>query len=305
MRRPPDAGTYTALAVMVAVWGGAFLLMKIGARHADPVFVAGARTWIGAAFVTAAATLLARRLPTERRILAWCALAGLLSVVIPFIAFAWAAARLPSGVVGLFIAVIPLVILPLSHVLSDALDLNERMTVEKAAGVLIGAAGVALIFGPGVFANLGSSDAIAQLVCLLGAISLAAGAISIRAMPKTDPIGAAAAQLLFGSVIVAPFALSTAPDLTAMPLEGWAALTALGALASGLAIILRVYVISTAGPVFMSTTGYLVPLAAVLIGWLIAGERFTSGDLAGGALVLLGVAVSRGAARAVLARRGA
>ncbi len=75
----------------------------------------------------------------------------------------------------------------------------------------------------------------------------------------------------------------------------WLALAALGVGSSAVALILRGFVNATAGPVFMSITNYLVPLTAVLFGWAFAGEVLRQDDAVAAALILIGVAISRGA----------
>ena len=83
----------------------------------------------------------------------------------------------------------------------------------------------------------------------------------------------------------------------------WLALIAGGVGASAIALTLRGYVNATAGPVFMSITNYLVPLTAVLLGWAFGGEVLHAKDALAAALILAGVAVSRGALRALRRNR--
>lgn len=298
MRRAPDLSIRLAVAVAVLIWGHAFLWMRIAGAEASAAFVAGARAWIGAAAVLLVALLWRRRPPMRRAVLPWCVWIGVVSVAIPFALFAWAAQRLPSGVVGVYVAAVPLIVLPLAHALSSTLDLNERLSREKIAGVAIGAIGVAALFGPESLSNLRSGDAVAQLGCLLAALALAVGAISIRAMPETEPVGATLVQLLTAMMLLTPFAWATAP-IEPLSTSAWAALAALGVGATGVAIMIRVYVISTAGPVYFSIVGYLLPVVALAAGAVWAGERFTPLDLLGATLILVGVGVTRGAVRAL------
>lgn len=304
MRRAPDASIHFSVAAAVLLWSHAFLWMKVAGAEMDAAFVAGARVMIGAATVIVIAAALRRSPPMRWPVVGWCGLISVLSVALPFALLAWAAQRLPSGVVGLFLAGIPLIVLPLAHALSPVLGLNERLSARKPVGILVGAAGVLAVFGPESFANLQSSDTLAQLACLAAAACYALGSISIRAMPQTEPIGASVAQLTFASLLLAPFAWSAAPTQE-ISVESWAALAALGVGATGLAMILRVYVISTAGPVFFSAAGYLVPLCALLAGWFWADERFETLDLIGAALILGGVAIAQGLVGGLARRIGA
>lgn len=297
---PADRGPFAAVVFLVLVWGTAFFAMKVAVAEAAPSFVAGARTWFGAAAVMGAALLLGRRLPTDRRVWAWCAFIGMLSIALPFSLLAWAAQHTESGVIGVYMAVIPLVILPLAHVLSPTLGLGEIMTLEKAIGVLIGFLGVMCLFGFEGLSALGTASAQAQLACLGAALAYAFGSISIRAMPRADPIVVAGLQLCFGALYIAPFAVLAWPS-EPLSFGVWSAILILGLGATGAAMTLRVYVIGEKGPVYLSTVGYLVPLTALATGALFGAEQFGASDMLGAALIFAGLAVSRGALTRLLA----
>lgn len=296
----PNARVYGALGLMVVVWGFAFLLMKIATQEAAPGFVAGARAAIAAGAAGLAVLLLGRSRLPPRALWPWCALIGFLGVSAPFAFLTWAAPRLPSGVVGVYMAAVPLFVLPLAHFLSPVFGLGERMTAAKALGVTIGAAGVAVLFGPQRFADLGRADALASAACLAAALCLAMSAVAIRALPETrgraDPVGVAFLQLAFGAAFLAPLAIPAAPS-AGLSIETWAVLLALGIAVTALPTALRVYVITNAGAVFMSTAGYLVPITALVVGWSLGGERFAPREILGAVTILIGVGIAQNAHR--------
>lgn len=195
---------------------------------------------------------------------------------------------------------IPLFVLLLSHFLSPVLRLNERMTAATAMGVCLGAIGIAILFGPERLADLGRADALASLVCLASCFGTAISSITIRVItrrePKPDLVGVAFLQLLFGTLFLAPLAVQATPDAP-LSTATWATLLALGVATTGIPTILRVFVVKSAGPVFMSTAGYLVPVTALIVGWAFVGESFSSRELVGAAIILLGVGTAQGLLR--------
>lgn len=307
MRQAPDARSYAAVLVLALLLGGSYILAKIAVTEATPLQVAAGRTVIGAVALSMVAIVLRTRIPRRRIVWAWCLFIAVIGVVGPLFLLAWAAPRLPSGVVGIFAALIPLFVLPLSHVLSPLLSLDERMTPAKTVGLGIGAAGAVVLVGLDTLAALDSADSLAQFACLASSFLLAATGISMRAMPRTDPLGAALLQIIMAAVIMAPMVAVEAAPIRFSG-DVWGALFALGVGSSAIALTLRGYVNATAGPVFMSITNYLVPLTAVLFGWSLGGEVLHGKDALAAGLILIGVAVSRGALgalwRRVSARRG-
>ena len=109
----------------------------------------------------------------------------------------------------------------------------------------------------------------------------------------TDPIVLAASQLAAGSLllgIVMPFAGLNPPTWRA---DAVLSLLTLGVFGTGLAYVLNYRIIADDGPTVASTVTYLLPIVAVILGWLVLRETATIEIIAGTALVLTGVALTR------------
>lgn len=285
--RRPDATSYAMVAALVLIWGTTFLLVKFALVEAPPMMVAAARILIGGAAVIPFALATGRALPRGRGRWIGAGAVGVFSLAVPMSLLAWAQQVVPSGIVGVYMAVIPLLVLPLAHVFSP----GETMTARKLSGFLVGFAGIALLMGWETLIALGSADGLAQLACLGAALSYAAGSIMIRRTPKTDPIALSALGFVFGALIITPFAVASWP---AEPLSAqtWTIFLAIGIVSTGLAMILRVTIISSVGSVFMSSVGYLVPVTALAAGVMVGGETLTGRDLLACALILAGLAIA-------------
>lgn len=286
------ATAWLALGVLVLVWGSGFLFMKIALEALTPAALAFARILLGAAAAGLAAVTVARGARPDRRLLIWGGFVGALGVAAPINAVSVAIETVPSGVVGVYMAAVPLFVLPLAHVFVA----GETLTWRKGGGFLVGFAGVLTLLGWENVARLGSADLGGQALCLLAALCFAIGSISIRLAPKSDPITFTALQLAAATVISAPFGACALPS-TLPPNEVLAALAIVGVLGTGFAIMLRVHVVTTAGPSFMSIAGFLIPLVALFLGWMFAGETVGPRELGACALILGGVAIARTGAR--------
>ena len=115
----------------------------------------------------------------------------------------------------------------------------------------------------------------------------------MRRLPPVDPVGLAAVPLLIGSAVVFPAAVIV-EGVPAMP-DGRTLLilAALGLIPTAGANLLRVLVIRSAGPVFMSLTNYQVPIWSVVFGILILGEPLHISLFVALALILAGVFISQ------------
>lgn len=280
----PTAMSYVMVATLVLVWGTTFLFVAIALREAPPMVVAGTRIGLGAAVVLPYAFLTGHGLPRDAA--GWRAslVVGSFGVGFPVILLCWAQQVVPSGIAGVYMAAIPLFILPLAHVFSN----GERMTPRKVTGFVVGFCGVLLLIGPETLMQLGSADARAQLACLGAALCYATGSILIRRSGRVDPIALAAGALLCASVFAVPLAIAAWPA-EALSVETWAVLLWVGAAATGLGMVLRVKVISTAGSVFLSVAGYFMPIVALIAGWAVLDETIEPMDALACALILGGV----------------
>jgi drug/metabolite transporter (DMT)-like permease len=107
------------------------------------------------------------------------------------------------------------------------------------------------------------------------------------------PVVLSACQLAVAAVMLAlalPVSGVRTPRVTA---EDLAAVAVLGILGTGIAYVLNYQIITGEGATFASTVTYLLPVVAIVLGVLVLSETITAIVLAGIALVLTGVALTR------------
>ncbi|MCW1955996.1 DMT family transporter [uncultured Lentibacter sp.] len=294
--------SWLAILVLGLTWGGTFLVIELALETLTPFWIAAARIAFATVLTLGIWALMGRKIwhGPER---AWGALVvvGATSSAIPFMLLSWGQQFVSSGFAGVSMAAVALLVLPLSHFFVA----GERMTHRRILGLLIGFGGVLLLIGANAFTSTGAAlETQGRLACLGAAACYAIGSVVMRRLPPIDPIGLAAVPMVFGSAIVIPAAylsegLPQIPEARTLLI-----LAFLGLVPTAGANFLRVWVIRTAGPVFMSLTNYQVPVWSVLLGALILSEPLPGSLLMAMALILAGVGLTQYGALSRLFKRG-
>ncbi|MGB0411065.1 MAG: DMT family transporter [Pikeienuella sp.] len=282
-----DWRSWAGLSVLVMAWGSSFLLISFALRDLDPFFVTGARIALAALVVGSVARALGGPFPSEARFWLWSAPIGVTALIAPFSLYTWAQVETPSGVVAIYIAAAPLVALVLAHLFTD-----ESITKRGAMGFVVGFAGVVTLIGVENLSNLGNGQLWREVAAAGAAFAFAIGAILVRLAPRYNPLHATAGALIVAAVIYLPFTINLAPEV----FPGWRAIgivAILGLVQTGLAQVTRYLLIKRSGVMFATQTSYLLPIWALMLGWLFLGETLSTGDAAGFALILCGLAVTR------------
>ncbi len=284
----PTPTSYAMLVSLILIWGTAFLLVKIAVEAIHPNAVAAARVLFAAAIVIPFAILTKRSLPKGARRWLTCAIAGVLSLALPITLLSWAQQTVPSGVVGIYMAAIPLLVLPLAHLFSP----GESMTRQKLIGFVVGFVGLLLLIGFDTVKQISSADGLAQLACLATSLCYATSSLIIRRAPKTDPIAFSAIALFVASLLVLPLGITHWPT-EPIPTSIWAIMIWVGVISTGLAMVMRVTIISSVGSVFMSIAGYFLPIVALIVGATFGAEQINTDDVIACGLILGGVAYAQ------------
>lgn len=276
--KPAD---YGRLVLLAAIWGGAFPFMRVAAPALGAVVTAELRVLIGGL-----ALLIWLRLSGEgidaRRHWRFYLLIGMVGIALPFTLYAYAATLAPASLLSILNATAPMFGLAWSSAFGD-----ERITLRRAAGLVLGLAGVAVIASPGGLDAsprliLASGAALAAC-CAYGVVGVLMKRFSSGATPRAMAAGnqlAAALGLLPLALVLLPAAPPTALVVGNM--------LALGLLASGVAFLLYFRLMADVGATRALAVTYLIPLFGVLWGWLFLGESLPASALAGGILILSG-----------------
>lgn len=280
------------LVLLAALWGGSYLFMRLGAADFGAVPLAAVRA--GGAAVLLLAFALARG---ELRALAEhggaIAMVGLLNSAAPFVLVAFAAQRLPAGLLSVLTAMTPLFTLAVAAGWG-----GERIEGRRIGGFVAGLAGVGLVVaGERPTGAAGQMDAAAIGACLLAALLYGISAnFTKRRLAAAPAVTVAAGSQLVAAVVLAIPAVACWPD-AGPPARAWAAVLGLVVLSTALAYGLFFRLIARIGASRTMTVTFLIPVFGVLWGGLFLGEPVTSSMLTGGAVILLGTAWATGMVR--------
>jgi drug/metabolite transporter (DMT)-like permease len=171
------------------------------------------------------------------------------------------------------------------------------MNARKLAGVLVGVAGVAVMIGPLALAGLGG-DVAAQLAVIAATLSYAFAGLYGRRFARmgVKPMVVATGQVGATSLLLLPVvALVDMPWTLPMPgARTWAALAGLALLSTALAYVLYFRILAKAGATNVLLVTFLIPVSGVLMGVLVLDETIEPRQLAGMALIALGLAAIDG-----------
>jgi len=219
----------------------------------------------------------------------WLSLLGIVGLAAPVTLLSWAQLSIPGSVASIFISSVPLFILLATRVI-----LREPVSQRKWTGFAIGFAGLVWLAGPAALSQIGSEgQAVAQFACILVAIGYASGGIIIKVMPSIPPFRATAGTMIAGAVFLLPFGYSAFETALGAPLVPLIALITLGILPSGIGQNIRYIVVKKRGPVFMSVVGFLIPLWAGFVGFVILDEPLTLHTVSAYSIIMVGLLVSR------------
>jgi len=279
-----DLGELFALA---ALWGASFLFMRMGAAEFGPVALSAVRV-IGATLFLLPVLALRGQLLVLRQHWKPIFVVGILNSALPFLCFSFAALSITAGLSSIFNASTPL-----WGALIAWLWLKDRLTPSRVLGLAIGFAGVLwLAWDRASFKPGGSGWAVVACLAATFCYGLAAS------FTKRHLTGVAPLAVATGSQLSAA-AFLLLPAITWWPLRmpsqnAWLAAMLLALACTGIAYVLYFRLIAHVGPANAISVTFLIPVFAVLWGWMFLDEGITHAMIAGCAVIVVGTALATG-----------
>ncbi len=291
--RPMTAREWGMLLTLSLVWGGSFFFNEIAVRQLPVFTVVLCRVALAAVILLAVLRLTGQRLPRSGKV--WAAFfgMGMLNNVIPFSLIVAGQQSVASGVASILNAATPLFGVIFAHLLTQ----DEKLTPLKLAGVIVGFLGVAVMIGPDAISGLGGNLA-AQMMILAGAASYAFAGIFGRRFKAmgVSPMATATGQVIASSIILLPLVLVIDRPWT-LPAPGWDAIAALigvAAISTAFAYFLYFRIFASAGATNLLLVTFLIPISAILLGTAFLSEALLPRQIAGMALIGLGLSLIDG-----------
>ncbi|WUV20504.1 DMT family transporter [Streptomyces sp. NBC_01485] len=288
-RRPELLAAGAAL-VTVMAWASAFVSIRSAGSSYAPGALALGRLLSGALVLGVLCAVRREGWPPRS---AWrgIAVSGVLWFGFYMVALNWGEQQVDAGTAALVVNIGPLLIALLSaRLLGDGLPprLLAGMAVSFAGAVVVGLS----------MSGGGGSSLLGMVLCLLAAVAYAGGVVAQKpALGRASALQVTTFGCLVGAVVCLPFAGQLARDAADAPLSATLNMVYLGVVPTALAFTTWAYALARTTAGRMGATTYAVPALVVLMSWLALGEVPGVFTLAGGALCLAGVAVSRSRVR--------
>ena len=216
------------------------------------------------------------------------AILGPISLAIPIFFISWGEQTIDSAVASILNATVPLFTIVIAHF---ALH-DDKMTVQKVLGLLVGFVGVVVLLSEDLAAGAHNS-VLGQAAVILAATFYAGSAVFARKLTKNvEGVVRGAMPLITSSVfmwLVGP--VSEKPFLFPALTLTWVAVLWLGILGAGLATLMFYYLIHEIGPTRATLVTYLFPVGGVVLGVIFLDEHLSWQLLTGTVLIIASLVV--------------
>ena len=287
MQTPGRSLLVSVFVILTLIWGTTWAAIRIGLEGIPPFTGVAMRFGIAAIVLLIAARLRGVRLGTLRRE-RWLWVANaLLSFCISYGVVYWCEQWVPSGLAAVLFSTFPLFVVIMSHFTLP----EERLTLRGAIGVLLGFAGVAVIYSQDLSLLGGPQVVFAATVFLISPFVSAIAQVLVKRWGKgIHPFSLTAVPMAMTAVVMGSVAFLTEREArVTFDAVSIGALLYLALAGSAVTFSLLYWLLARMSATRVSLVAYTIPVVAVCIGALFLGEVITPRIIAGSVMVLLGV----------------
>ncbi|PWV55969.1 EamA family transporter [Chitinophaga sp. S165] len=285
---PDKTKLWGFLFAVYIIWGSTYLGMKIATEVVPPFLLSAFRFLVAGTLLAVISRSSEKQLPSRKQVLS-AAFVGLMLIGIGNSCTALAVHYMPSGLVALIVAAIPVWFIGFDW----AFFSKQRPTVMTACGIIVGLAGLVLLFNP-FAAHTTRNYPLWPIAILAGGCACwALGSLAVSKLAMPAPMTSAALQMLTGSVfcflisaVVEPGAWDTLHHISTRTISAYVYLVLIGSLVGFTSYS---WLTRNAPPRLLSTYAYVNPVVALFLGWLIGHESLSSQALMACVIVIGGV----------------
>ena len=279
--KPSD---YFYLTLLAFIWASAFFNIKIATYSYGPLSIAFLRIFFGAIPVVLLCYVKNIKIEAFSEDWYWFAAIGIVNLVIPFFLIAYGIKNVQSNLAAILMASTPLSASLLAHFFTK----NEKVNFIKFLGVLIGFSGIVFLFSDNILIN--ENNFISALLILCGSTFYVIGGLLTLKISRKKNENVTASILIWGTLILLPITCLIEQPWNLSPrLDSTLSLIYLGVFSTGIAWLLRFYILKHNGLVFQSQVAYLIPIFGTILGFLILGEIITTKVIIALLAVIIGI----------------
>jgi drug/metabolite transporter (DMT)-like permease len=274
--------------VLGLIWSSSFLWIKIGVQEIGPMALTAFRMLFGALTAVLIGIYQGVQWPRDAKTWRDFAILGPASLAIPIFFISWGEQTIDSAVASILNATVPLFTIFIAHIFLH----DDRMTVQKVLGLLIGFAGVIVLMSEDITSGAQSSILGQGAVILASLFYAGSGVFARRVTRNIDGTVRGALPLVTAALFmwaIGPWAEKPF-EFPSLPLT-WTAILWLGVLGSGVAVLMLYYLIHEIGPTRTSMVTYLFPVGGVILGVIFLNEHLSWQLIAGTILIILSLVV--------------
>ena len=276
------------LILLSVLWGASFLFMKVALLELPTFTIVFSRVCIASLALLVLIKVLNNEFPKGIKVWRTFFIMGFINNVVPFSLLVWGMTEIASGLAAILNAMTPFFTILVAHFATS----DEQISYNKIVGVLLGLAGVVVLIGVDALGGFNASI-LAMLACLGAAFSYALAAIFGRQFKRMNlqPATSAFGQVTASSLLLLPIVIIVdSPWTLSMPgMNTWLSIVTLGVGSTAIASVLYFSILTTAGATNIALVSLLIPVSAIIIGWLMLGETLLTNHLIGMAIITLGL----------------
>ena len=278
---------WITLILLAAVWGSAFMFIKIAAPDLGPVMLVTVRLYL-AGLLFLPFLLQKKYLKLFKSHFNSIFILAIMNNALPFTMFAYASLGANSNMLAILNGTTALITTVLAY-----FWLKNKVSYLQAAGLLLGFLGILVLVNP---ANA-STTFVSSIACLVGAFCYSfCGCYIQRYASNLNAFVMIGWSMFFGALLITPFAFFNVPN-SFPKTETILSLLWLGIISTGVAYLGYVRLIERIGAVRTSTVTYLIPAFGILWGSIFLDEQITLIISIGFILILLGIYFSNSSAK--------
>lgn len=273
--------------ILCGIWGSTWLFIKLGLADLPPLTFAGLRFVFASIILTLLILARGVRWPRQRSEWLLIAVVGLLQFSLNYGLVFWGEQRIPSGLAAVLQSTFPAFGLVIAHFYLP----DERITAKKAFGVLLGFAGVAVIFSDQL-SFAGKSALLGSMALVLSAFFGSYGNVLVKAYgTQIDPFVLAAGQMVCGFPPLLALGIATEgnPIHFHWTMRAVLAISYLTVVGSVIAFTLFYWLVRHMDVTNTMLIALVTPVVAVLLGMMVLHEHFNWRLFAGAGCIISGI----------------
>ena len=282
--KEPKALDYMLLTILALVWASAFFNIKIATYSYGPITIAFLRSFFGTIPLVLICYLRKIKIEAFSKDWYWFAAIGIINLVIPFFLIAYGVQKVQSNLAAILMASTPLTAAVLAHFFTS----NEKINLIKSVGILVGFSGIVFLFFDKILIN--ENNFFSAFLILFGSCFYVVGGVLTLRISNKKNENVTASICIWATLFLFPISMFIEQPWNLTPrLDSTISLIYLGVFSTGIAWLLRFYILKKNGLVFQAQVAYLIPIFGVILGFIFLKEEITSRVALSLLAVILGI----------------